>query len=161
MLADSDVTIAVIGALGIVLAASVPALLSFLSLRRGQNEIRDRVGVPNGRGNIAEMNEAQLDHQAAHREQLRELNAKLEAIQTEMRDTFEHRTETFEAGVAPWRQRFEDLERTHAEILERIDRLASQMADRADHIDEALVSQDAAAATVASDLLGNQQGDTP
>lgn len=48
----------------------------------------------------------------------------VEQLGEEMRATFDQRSAEFEAGVRPWRVRFEALEASHADILKALDGLS-------------------------------------
>jgi len=137
----SDIVVACMGALGVVLAAVVPVYLSLRrgqqSIQSGQDEIKRRVGDPNGHESLSKIGEEHLDKQDAHTEQLAHIEGRVDQIGSKLDDhlSFSDRQMA----------RFEQLLDDHQALARLITR-------RADHIDQTLDTQDDAAAAVKSDL---------
>lgn len=75
-----------IAACAVILAAGIPSFFVWLNGRKTRGELVSRVGTPNGKGDVAQMNERQLDELAAIREaqtvsrdHLRIMDSKLDA----------------------------------------------------------------------------------
>lgn len=60
---SDDLIIAVISGLALVCAAGIPTLVTLAQSRKlhaSQSDIQDRIGTPNGTGNLVEQNDSQL-----------------------------------------------------------------------------------------------------